>query len=100
MWPHLTGMKASELGLDVREAKRAGLLHDIGKAVDHKLEGTHAELGADYAKRFGEHERIVEAICDPPRRRPQQQISWAFLVQVADPFGGPPGRRREMLETP
>ncbi len=96
---HLTGMMASELGLEVREAKRAGLLHDIGKAVDHKLEGTHAELGADYAKRFGEHERIVEAIATHHDDGRNNNLL-GVLVQVADTLSAArPGARREMLET-
>ena len=96
---HLTGMMASELGLDVREAKRAGLLHDIGKAVDHKLEGTHAELGADYAKRFGEHERIIEAIATHHDDGRNNNLL-GVLVQVADTLSAArPGARREMLET-
>ncbi|MBK7550350.1 MAG: ribonuclease Y [Syntrophaceae bacterium] len=96
---HLTGMMASELGLDVREAKRAGLLHDIGKAVDHKLEGTHAELGADFAKRFGEHERIVEAIATHHDDGRNNNLL-GVLVQVADTLSAArPGARREMLET-
>ena len=96
---HLTGMMASELGLDVREAKRAGLLHDIGKAVDHKLEGTHAELGADFAKRFGEHERIIEAIATHHDDGRNNNLL-GVLVQVADTLSAArPGARREMLET-
>jgi ribonuclease Y len=95
----LTGIIASELGLDVKEAKRAGLLHDIGKAVDHKLEGTHAELGADYAKRFGEHERIVEAIATHHDDGRNNNLL-GVLVQVADTLSAArPGARREMLET-
>jgi ribonuclease Y len=96
---HLTGIVASELGLDVREAKRAGLLHDIGKAVDHKLEGTHAELGADFAKRFGEHERIIEAIATHHDDGRNNNLL-GVLVQVADTLSAArPGARREMLET-
>jgi ribonuclease Y len=96
---HLTGIIASELGLDVKEAKRAGLLHDIGKAVDHKLEGTHAELGADYAKRFGEHERIIEAIATHHDDGRNNNLL-GVLVQVADTLSAArPGARREMLET-
>ena len=96
---HLTGIIASELGLDVKEAKRAGLLHDIGKAVDHKLEGTHAELGADYAKRFGEHDRIIEAIATHHDDGRNNNLL-GVLVQVADTLSAArPGARREMLET-
>ena len=96
---YLAGIIASELGLDVKEAKRAGLLHDIGKAVDHKLEGTHAELGADYAKRFGELERIVEAIATHHDDGRNNNLL-GVLVQVADTLSAArPGARREMLET-
>ncbi|HTZ41175.1 MAG TPA: ribonuclease Y [Syntrophales bacterium] len=96
---YLAGIIASELGLDVKEAKRAGLLHDIGKAVDHKLEGTHAELGADYAKRFGEVERIVEAISTHHDDGRNNNLL-GVLVQVADTLSAArPGARREMLET-
>ena len=58
----LSGVMASELGLDPIPAKRAGLLHDLGKAVDHEVEGSHAVIGADLARRFGERPRIVHAI--------------------------------------
>ena len=96
---YLAGIIASELGLDVKEAKRAGLLHDIGKAVDHKLEGTHAGLGADYAKRFGEPERIVEAIATHHDDGRNNNLL-GVLVQVADTLSAArPGARREMLET-
>ncbi len=92
---HLTGIIASELKLDVKEAKRAGLLHDIGKAVDHKLEGTHAELGADFAKRFGEPERIIEAIATHHDDGRNNNLL-GVLVQVADTLSRPvqaPGAR-------
>jgi ribonucrease Y len=96
---YLAGIIASELGLDVKEAKRAGLLHDIGKAVDHKLEGTHAGLGADYAKRFGEPDRIVEAIATHHDDGRNNNLL-GVLVQVADTLSAArPGARREMLET-
>ena len=96
---HLTGIIASELKLDVKEAKRAGLLHDIGKAVDHKLEGTHAELGADFAKRFGEPERIIEAIATHHDDGRNNNLL-GVLVQVADTLSAArPGARREMIET-
>jgi ribonuclease Y len=96
---HLTGMMAAELKMNIKEAKRAGLLHDIGKAVDHKLEGTHAALGADYAKRFGESSRIVQAIAthhDDGRTNTLLGV----LVQAADTLSAArPGARREMLES-
>jgi len=96
---HLTGMMAAELKMNVKEAKRAGLLHDIGKAVDHKIEGTHASIGADYAKRFGESPKIVQAIAthhDDGRTNTLLGV----LVQAADSLSAArPGARREMLET-
>ena len=96
---HLTGIMAAELGMNVREAKRAGLLHDIGKAIDHKVEGTHASIGANYAKRYGESEFIVQAIAthhDDGR----SNTLLGVLVQAADTLSAArPGARREMLET-
>jgi len=96
---YLTGMMAAELKMNVKEAKRAGLLHDIGKAIDHKVEGTHAAIGADYAKRFGENPRIVQAIAthhDDGRNNTLLGV----LVQAADTLSAArPGARREMLET-
>jgi len=96
---HLTGIMAAELNLDVREAKRAGLLHDIGKAVDHKIEGTHAAIGADIAKRYGETDRIVQAIATHHEDGRNNNLL-GVLVQVADTLSAArPGARREMLET-
>jgi ribonucrease Y len=96
---HLTGMMAAELKMNVKEAKRAGLLHDIGKAIDHKVEGTHAAIGADYAKRFGEAPGIVQAIAthhDDGRTNTLLGV----LVQAADTLSAArPGARREMLES-
>jgi len=96
---YLTGMMAAELKMNVKEAKRAGLLHDIGKAVDHKIEGTHAAIGADYARRFGESPRIVQAIAthhDDGRTNTLLGV----LVQAADTLSAArPGARREMLES-
>jgi len=96
---HLTGMMAAELKLNIKEAKRAGLLHDIGKAIDHKVEGTHAAIGADYAKRFGESSRIIQAIAthhDDGRTNTMLGV----LVQAADTLSAArPGARREMLES-
>ena len=96
---HLTGMMAAELKLNIKEAKRAGLLHDIGKAIDHKVEGTHAAIGADYAKRFGESSRIIQAIAthhDDGRTNTMLGV----LVQAADTLSAArPEARREMLES-
>ena len=96
---YLTGLMAAELKMNIKEAKRAGLLHDIGKAVDHKIEGTHAAIGADFAKRFGENPRIVQAIAthhDDGRNNTLLGV----LVQAADSLSAArPGARREMLET-
>jgi len=96
---HLTGMMAAELKMNVKEAKRAGLLHDIGKAVDYEVEGTHAAIGADYARRFGESSKIVQAIAthhDDGRTNTLLGV----LVQAADTLSAArPGARREMIET-
>lgn len=96
---YLTGIMASELKMNIKEAKRAGLLHDIGKAIDHKIEGPHAAIGADFAKRFGENPRIIQAIAthhDDGRNNTLLGV----LVQAADTLSAArPGARREMLET-
>ncbi len=93
------GIIASELGLNVKKAKRAGLLHDIGKAVDHEIEGSHAVIGADLAKKYGEEDAIVHALrAHHDDEKPQTVI--AILVQVSDALSAArPGARREMLET-
>ena len=96
---YLMGMMAAELKLNVKEAKRAGLLHDIGKAVDHKIEGPHAVIGADYAKRFGESPKIVQAIA-AHHEDGRNNTLLGVLVQAADTLSAArPGARREMLET-
>ena len=96
---YLAGMMAAELKMNVKEAKRAGLLHDIGKAVDHKIEGPHALIGADYAKRFGESQRIVQAIASH-HDDGRNNTLLGVLVQAADTLSAArPGARREMLET-
>ena len=93
------GIIASELGLNVKKAKRAGLLHDIGKAVDHEIEGSHAIIGADLAKKYGENDEIIHSIAAHHDDEKPQTIL-AILVQVADALSAArPGARREMLET-
>jgi ribonuclease Y len=94
----LCGVMAAELGLNEKEAKRAGLLHDIGKAVDHEIEGPHAAIGADLAKKHGESKDIVHAILAHHEDVPPQTIL-ANLVQAADSLSGArPGARKELLE--
>jgi ribonuclease Y len=90
---------AAEMGADVNVAKTAGLLHDIGKAVDHEVEGPHALIGADIAKRLGRSSRIVHAIAAHHNEEEPQTVE-AFIVQTADAISGArPGARREMVET-
>ncbi len=94
----LCGMLAAELGLDIKKAKRAGLMHDIGKAVDHEVEGPHALIGADIAKKYNESADIVHAIAAHHEDvRPATAL--AVLVQAADAISGArPGARKELLE--
>ncbi len=95
----LCGIMAAELGLDVKQAKRLGLLHDIGKAVDHEVEGPHALIGAKLAKKHGEPPRVVHAISAHHEDVPPKSIM-AVLVQSADTLSGArPGARRETLES-
>jgi ribonuclease Y len=95
----LCGIMAAELGIDVKMAKRAGLLHDIGKAVDHEVEGSHAIIGRDLAKKYGEPEEVVYAIGAHHEDLPPQSVL-DILVQSADALSGArPGARKEMLQT-
>jgi ribonuclease Y len=95
----LCGIMASELGLNAKQAKRVGLLHDIGKAVDHEVEGPHALIGAKLAKKYGEPPRVVHAVAAHHEDVPPTS-ALAVLVQAADTLSGArPGARRETLES-
>jgi ribonuclease Y len=90
---------ASELGLDPAPAKRAGLLHDLGKAIDHEIEGSHAVIGADLARRLGESPQIVHAI-EAHHADVEPSTVLAVLIQAADAISAArPGARRETMES-
>lgn len=95
----LCGIMAAELGLSIKKAKRVGLLHDIGKAVDHEIEGPHALIGADLARKHGESGQVVNAIAAHHEDVPSESVL-AVLVQAADALSGArPGARKETLES-
>jgi ribonuclease Y len=104
-WKHaleaafIGGMMAAEMGLDVKLARRATLMHDIGKSLTHEIEGSHAVIGADYARRLGESEIVANAIGAHHADEPPNSI-YAFLVAAADAMSGArPGARREQTES-
>ena len=95
----LCGIMADELGIDAKQARRAGLLHDIGKAVDHEVEGSHAIIGSDLAKKYGEPQEVIHAIAAHHEDVAPKSVL-DVLVQSADALSGArPGARKEMLET-
>jgi ribonuclease Y len=96
---YLAGVMAAELGVDVKLAKRAGLLHDLGKAIDHEVEGPHALIGAELAKRLGEHKEIIHCI-EAHHGDVEPSTVEAVLVQAADAISASrPGARRETIES-
>ena len=105
MWSHsievgyLCGLMASELGLNIKLARRCGFLHDIGKAMDHDQEGSHAIIGANWCKKHGEKDIIVNAIASHHDEVKPTSV-FAHLVMAGDALSGArPGARREILES-
>ena len=94
----IAGALAGELGIDVKKAKRAALLHDIGKAASYEVEGPHALIGAEIARKYGEEEDIVNAIASHHEDVPVTSIL-GIILQISDAISGArPGARRELLE--
>jgi ribonuclease Y len=95
---HLSGLIAAELGADVNMAKRAGLLHDIGKAMTHEVEGSHIQIGLDVARKYKENKDVIHAI-EAHHGDVEPLTMLAIIVQTADAISGArPGARRENLE--
>ncbi len=96
---HIAGMIAAELGADVDVARAGGLLHDLGKAIDHEVEGTHALLGADFLKRHGVRANVVNCVASHHHEVEPECVE-AYIVEAADAISGArPGARRESLES-
>ncbi len=96
---YICGIMASELNLSTKQAKRAGLFHDIGKAVDHEVEGSHATIGADILRKYNENPKIINAVSSHHNEEPMSSI-YAILVQAADTLSAArPGARRETIES-
>jgi len=95
----ISGIMAAELGLNVKKAKRAGLLHDIGKAVDHEIEGSHALIGMDLVKKYGETEELAKTVGAHHDEIPHETLL-SVVIQAADALSSArPGARRKMLES-
>jgi ribonuclease Y len=95
---HLSGLLASELGADVATAKKSGLLHDLGKSVDHEVEGTHAAIGADLVQQWDKSPEVVQGIAEHHGETPSISV-WGYLISAADAISSArPGARRESLE--
>ena len=95
---HIAGLLASELGVDVNTAKRAGLLHDIGKSIDHEVEGSHVTIGVDILRKYKENEDVIHAV-EAHHNDVEPHTVVACLVQAADAISASrPGARRENIE--